>query len=72
MELKLFTYVFDTEGGTDWTDEYTIMAENRESADEFIKKMKEKNIIPSNKKCTVLLAVTESGTVSIPSFWGRS
>ena len=34
ITMKIFTYTFDTEGGTDWTQEYLIMAENREDADE--------------------------------------
>ena len=66
--MKLFTYHQDTKGGTDWTEEHTIIAEDRESADRFFKEKKEEGLIPYDDKFSVLLAV-EVDELSIPNFW---
>ena len=66
--MKLFTYVFDTEGGTDWTQEYVVMAEDRKHADAFIDTMKEKEIV--HPEYPVLLDVQEE-ELQVPCFWGN-
>ena len=67
--MKLFTYVLDTEGGTDWTEEHIVMAFDREDADRFFEEMKAKKLWPCDPRFTVILAVTEEH-LEVPCCWG--
>ena len=64
--MKLFTYILDTKGGSDWTSRQTVLAESREEADRFILPDIEDGYFG---EYFVVLAVKVTEFPATPCFW---